>query len=251
MLGNIWKKVTGLWAPAGEISYSRISAYQACPVKYRLIYEEGFRVPPNPFISLGISIHRTLEDFHRRRGGRIEELLESYDSSWKNEGFQSPQQAHDFYEKGRKMLARYFKESIVSKSEVQHVEKDFTFRLGRTCVHGIIDRIDRHPDGTREVIDYKTHAEIWKQDRVDSDLQLSMYALACERSLGFKPDVLSIYFLTHGVKIITTRGPAQLAAAMRTIEETARKIEKRAFTPNTSHCPRCDFRRTCRDSVAK
>ncbi|MHB9156246.1 MAG: RecB family exonuclease, partial [Endomicrobiales bacterium] len=187
MFSRFWQSITGRFAAGAKVSYSRINAYQTCPLKYKLMYLDGLRVPPNPFISLGISIHRTLEDYHRKGGERLEDLFESFDSFWVNEGFQTPQQTHEFYEKGRRMLENYHKDSTHRASEILHLEKEFSCRLGKNRLHGIIDRVDRHPDGTFELIDYKTHAELWKQSRVDSDLQLTLYALACKKVLGFKP----------------------------------------------------------------
>ncbi|MHB9156193.1 MAG: hypothetical protein ACYC5N_11000, partial [Endomicrobiales bacterium] len=56
------------------------------------------------------------------------------------------------------------------------------------------------------------------------------------------------YFLAHGRKMSTQRTPAQLEAAVQTVTDVAEKIAARAFNPNTTHCPRCDFRKMCRAS---
>ena len=228
-----------------EISYTRVNTYKTCPIKYKLVFEDGMRVQPNPSISLGQSMHRTLEDFHARKADGLDELMDSYNQSWVNEGFVSPQQAQEFYEKGNRMLAKYWEEHLNSRTEIMFVEKDFRIPLGRDFLRGIIDRIDRHPDGAYEVIDYKTHAEKWQQDRVDSDLQLSVYALACSRAFGFVPKLLSYYFLAHNCKISTTRSPEQLEETVKVLEDAAAKISRRQYTPNFAHCPKCDFKKSC------
>lgn len=249
MLKGLLEKISSLFKKPGmEISFSRINAYQACPYKYKLIYLEGRKVPPNQFIALGLSIHRTLEDYHARKAGSFEELIDSYNKSWVNEGFSAPQQAYEYFEKGRKILENYYRESLNFKSEILHVEKDFIFPVGNNRIRGIIDRVDRHPDGKYELIDYKTHNDIWKQEKADADLQMSLYALACERVLGFKPDFLSYYFLAFGKKVSTSRSKQQLAAALDTARSVAEKIQKGIYAPNKAFCPRCDFKKTCPQS---
>lgn len=246
MLNELWKKISGFWnKPGVEVSYSRINAFQLCPWKYKLMYRDGNRVPPNPFISLGLSVHRALEDFHRRQGTSLDQLMDSYDAVWVNEGFQSPQQTHDFYEKGRRMLENYHKSSSGVDTQIVHLEKEFSCKLGPHSMRGLIDRIDRLPDGTWEVIDYKTHNEVWKQEKADADLQMSLYAYACEHVLGFKPGLLSYYFLAHGVKVSTKRSPAQISAALAAVNTAAERIQKDDFPPNTAHCPKCDFKKIC------
>ena len=244
MFKALINKFLSLFVKTGmEISYSRINAYQACPYKYKLIYIEGKKVPPNQFTSLGLSIHRALDDYHAKKAGSFEELIDSYNKSWKNEGFSSPQQAYEYFEKGRNILENYFRETLNCKTEIIYLEKDFIFPLGKNKVKGIIDRIDRHPDGTYEVIDYKTHKDMWKQEKADADLQMSLYALACEKVFGFKPDLLSFYFLAAGRKVNTTRTKEQINEAVNTAESVAGKIIQGVFTPDTKFCPKCDFKK--------
>lgn len=234
-----------------ELSYSKISAYHFCPWKYKLLYVDGQRVPPNPYISLGQSIHRTLEEYHKNKGFTLDELLEVYDQMWVNAGFQNPQQTMLFYDKGRQMLERYFEFSQNRKSEIIAVEKEFKFPVGKRILRGIIDRIDRLPDGTYEVIDYKTHAEMWDQSRIDSDLQLTLYSLGCKNALNIQPSQFSYFFLAHNKVVSTQRTEVQEKQALADFDEIAEKIEKKNFTPNTANCVRCDFRNSCKHSIAK
>ena len=207
-------------------------------------------MPPNPFVSLGHSVHRALEDYHLKHGSTFDDMMESLNKEWVNEGFESPSQVQDFYERGQRMLENYWQSNKDIKSEIIHVEKEFRFRLGKNILRGIIDRIDRTEDGKYEVIDYKTHRELWSSSRIENDMQISIYSLACEKALGFKPDILSYYFLSHDKKISVKRPDSRIKEAVRMIEETADLIKKQVFTPNTTGCAKCDFSGSCANSTA-
>ena len=251
MIKNFLEGLSGLFIPGMDISFSRITAYQQCPFKYNLKYRENWKTAPTPFTSLGLSIHRALEEFHSSKSDSFDDLLDCYNKNWKNQGFASAQETQEFFDKGLRMLKNYFDEQMDSKSEILFIEKNFRFRLGRNYIIGIIDRIDKHPDGTHEVIDYKTNLQIWEQEKADTDLQLTLYSLACEKALGFKADILSYYFLAHGKKISAQRTDEQINKAQKLIEEATRKIYREKFEPDTTHCPKCDFRKRCKFSTAK
>ncbi|MFH1368378.1 MAG: PD-(D/E)XK nuclease family protein [Elusimicrobiota bacterium] len=243
---NLLAGLFGLFGGGGtEVSYSKVYAYLTCPMRFKLLYEDGKFVQPTGPISLGHSVHRALQDFHSNKYDGLQDLLECFDKFWVNEGFATPQQALDYYNKGCRMLENYWNAARDMKSEILFVEKNFSFHLGRHSVRGIIDRIDRHPDGTYEVIDYKTHNEIWNKDRIDSDLQLSVYALACKECLGFEPEMLTLYFLAHGQKLVSARSGEQLAAARKTIASVADKIVRKDYTPNLAKCKGCELRNSC------
>ena len=247
----MWDKIKLIWQgffaskPPLELSYTKVSIFRFCPWKYKLIYEDGYRIPPNPYISLGLSVHRALEAFHKDGHKDQEVLFEIYNQVWVNEGFQNPQQAVHFYDKGRKMLERYFEFAQERKSEIFGVEKEFRFTLGRRVVRGIIDRIDRLPDQTYEVIDYKTHAEMWEQTRIDNDLQLTLYTLGCSRALNIQPSHLSYFFLAHNKSVSTQRSREQLDKALFDLEAVAKEIERGKYVPDTSKCVKCDFKLSC------
>ena len=92
---------------------------------------------------------------------------------------------------------------------------------------------------------------MWEQSRIDSDLQLTLYSLGCQNILNAEPAVLSYYFLAHNKVVTTARTQIQKDEALAEMEAVAQKIEKKDFTPDTSKCPRCDFKQSCRYSAAK
>jgi RecB family exonuclease len=253
MLNKIYFQIKKLFEirPPLEMSFSRISAYQFCPWKFKLVYRARMKAPPTPQISLRLTVHRALEEFHKGDGKTLDELLDVYDRVWVNEGFTDPQQTVHYYEKGEKMLNNYFDWFTLRKSQIVAVEEEFRFPVGRRILRGIIDRIDKLPDDTYEVIDYKTHAEMWKQDKIDSDLQITFYAMGCEQIVKAAPAALSYYFLAHNKVVTTTRSQHQIQEAILELEEVAGKIEKDDFTPNIQNCSRCDFKMTCKFSTVK
>ncbi|MBI3292539.1 MAG: PD-(D/E)XK nuclease family protein [Elusimicrobia bacterium] len=246
-----WSRLTQrlrTWWPFArgvELSFSKLKAYQACPWLYKLMYVDGKRPAMTPHIALGLSIHRALEAYHRLEGRTIDDLLEAYDVHWVNEGFESPQQAMDFYDRGLRILQEYYLGSRERQGDIVWLEQRFEFPLGRHRVRGTIDRVDRKPDGTYEVIDYKTHLELWEQAKVDGDLQLTIYAMACRRALGIEPTHLTYYFLSHGERMTTHRTSQQEAAVIALIKDVGNRVTRQEFSPNLKHCPRCDLRTVC------
>ncbi|MDR3195369.1 MAG: PD-(D/E)XK nuclease family protein [Endomicrobium sp.] len=229
-----------------KISYSRVNAYLFCPYKYKLVYLDNFHVPVNSDITFGHIIHKTLEQFHGGRDWSRDVLFEFYDKSWKNDGFKDPQQIFEYYRRGNQILENYYASFCETKSEVLYVEKSFDANIGKYKFVGIIDRIDKHTDGTYEIMDYKTHAQIWKQERVDKDLQLTFYAYACKNVLGFNPDKISVYFLSDNKKICTKRTQDDINNAINTAMDIAEKIGAENFDPDLSKCSVCDFRLKCK-----
>jgi RecB family exonuclease len=203
----------------------------------------------NADIAFGHSIHKTLEKFHSAQSGDLEELMLCYDDSWRNEGFKDAAQCFQYYLRGKKILENYFETFLQSKAKVLYTEKTFDANIGKYRFIGIIDRIDKYPDGSYEIIDYKTHVKIWTKEKVDSDLQLSFYAYACKNVLGLTPDKISVYFISSNQKIYTKRSAEQIRQAIDLALETAEKISAEDFTPLCAQCQFCDFKTLCRHSI--
>ncbi|MDR1474813.1 MAG: PD-(D/E)XK nuclease family protein [Endomicrobium sp.] len=228
-----------------KISYSRINTYLFCPYKYKLVYLDNLHIPVNPSITFGHILHKTLEQFHAKKDQSKDALFECYDKSWKNDGFNDPQQIFEYYQRGIKIFENYYISFCQAKPEVLYVEKSFDTNIGKYKFVGIIDRIDRHTEGTYEVIDYKTHARVWQQERIDKDLQLSFYAYACKNIFGFNPDKISVYFLSDNRKVYTKRTKEDINNAIDIALDVAEKIAIENFDPDLSKCSICDFRFKC------
>jgi RecB family exonuclease len=211
----------------------------------------NFYIPLTADISFGQTIHKTLEKYHSESGKTFEALLESYDDCWQNDGFLSPRQSFEYYIRGKKLLENYFSSFEKNPVKILYTEKSFDANIGKYKFVGIIDRIDETPEGLKEVTDYKTHINVWDQERVDKDLQLSLYAYACKNVFGFNPDIISAYFVSANKKIYTKRTHAQIEDAVNLCLDTAEKITAENFEPDVSKCSFCDFKHKCKFSTHK
>jgi RecB family exonuclease len=114
-------------------------------------------------------------------------------------------------------------------------------------ITGRLDRVERRSTGLW-ILDFKTGARR-SQTEVDSDLQLSLYALACREAYGEFPMGLSLLFLGEEAcsEVTTTRTEGQIRDALLQVRALAERIGGGDFhpTPSVPVCSRCPYRGIC------
>ena len=234
-----------------EISFTRLRVYLECPWKYKLQFLDGRRIPLTPASSLGLSLHRALEAFHRKDAGSLEDLLDCYDDRWLGSGYPDDETKERWYQKGQRILEGYHEREPDRRTEIVGVEREFVYPLGDHTVRGMIDRLDRHPDGRHEVIDYKTHLDFETEAQLADDLQLRFYGLGVREALGVTPALLSVDYVAVGRRVSVPYDASKEAALKALIVKTADAIDAGAFEADTAYCPKCAYRETCPFSAAK
>jgi len=113
-----------------------------------------------------------------------------------------------------------------------------------------VDRIDRLPDGSIEVIDYKT-GRAKTRAFVDQSLQLSIYGLACRDALDLgTPSRLTLYFTEAALRLSTTRSDEQLDAARDEILARVGAMRDGDFPARPGDaCRWCDYAKMCPERV--
>ncbi|HUT85466.1 MAG TPA: PD-(D/E)XK nuclease family protein [Elusimicrobiales bacterium] len=233
-----------------ELNYSKVKTYSDCPILYKYKYVEYKRAPLIPEASLGISLHRALERYHKVGKKSLEALIDAYIDSWVTAGFHNAHQEVEFFGKGRKMLEHFWDYDKNCKNEIMYAEKRIKFTSGKWTIKGLIDRVDKHPDGSFEVIDYKSGFEIKTEKDVSKDFQLGIYALGLKKDFGIKVKSLSIYLLAYDKKITVPYDDSKESEILKKLTDTGEEMLKEDYKPNTQHCKICIFKKTCPFSIA-
>lgn len=169
-----------------EISPTKIRIFLTCPLMYKLTYVTKvgrFYYAPNVGDSFGGSLHRAIHDFHSAGGHEThtpEQLAERLHSTWTSIGYSSQQEEKEHLELGVRLLQEYYANSQTGATTI-FTEKQLKEDMGEFYLVGRIDRLDEHPDGKLEIIDYKSGRMSVSEQEVADDLAMSIYQLLVKR----------------------------------------------------------------------
>ncbi len=256
-----------------SFSHSQFRTYLECPLRYA--FERVYLIPVpeeerKGYLSFGTMVHAAFEAFSRARREALAaglpvpgmpELQACFDAVWEPERFADLTLAQTYQDRSRPILRAFYERELRRLSEALLFEVPFVLPVeagdGEAPVHlrGVIDRIDRHPDGSLELIDYKTGRARTQAD-VDGDEQLTTYALAMRAGTVRDPVSgeplpaprrLTLYFTEADLALSTTRTDAQLDEMANRLVAVARRVRSGDFaaTPSRATCGRCDYRRLC------
>ncbi|MGH2829946.1 MAG: RecB family exonuclease [Actinomycetota bacterium] len=235
--------------PSRRLSYSSLSTYERCGLQYKFQYLDRLPGKPSPILSFGNSLHEALRRWYNQPvpvAPPLEELLAHLDDAWDSTPFRHTAEERTFRNHARQVLTDYHGRHAGEFRIPVALEQRFEIDLGGVRVTGVLDRMDRHPDGAYEIIDYKTNRRLPPLERVQKDLQLSIYYMAAWEVWGIRPERLTLYFLLPGQPMTTTRTIEDAAATKERILRVAEQIAAGGFEPNESAlCGWCDYRALC------
>jgi DNA helicase-2/ATP-dependent DNA helicase PcrA len=235
--------VTGLSASAIEI-------YEMCPLRFKLEREWNLPREVSAALHYGAAMHgvlRTFYDAHRyQRIISDDELLEQFRSDLAARGIADRYQYDLYLRQGIEQLRQFFECARNEKlPDVIETERRFDLQVGTAKLAGRVDRIDSTGPNTVAVVDYKT-GKPKTQDDADESLQLSLYAIAAQETLGKRADRLIFHNLENNTTISTTRNDAELEEAKHRVQKVAAAIAGGEFPPNPKyHCGFCPYRNLC------
>jgi DNA helicase-2/ATP-dependent DNA helicase PcrA len=228
------------------LSASDIDTYRICPLKYK--FARVFRIPQEPTIHqrFGIVLHQVLERFHSSGGGPMSSLMELFEASWRRSGFGESDDEKQFRERALGALERYWRQDQESDARPVWFERSFAFRLGPHLLRGRVDRVDRRPDGSYELIDYKT-GKAKTADELREDVQLSLYQMGARESWRLETSAQSYFYVLTGEKVPVAHSDEELERVKTTVAGIAGGILKQDFEPKPSPdvCRLCDYRIIC------
>ena len=260
---DVAKKLTG----RPYISWSAISTFRTCPLKYKFRYIDGL---PEESVSsalvFGTGIHSAVEQhFQSILSGEekpdVERLMFAYRSAWLLHDpdaiqFGSTETRASLDALASKMLTAFLSSPAASvQGRVLGVEEEIRGMLveGVPDLYGRVDLLTEDSDSL-VITDIKTSRGKWSAEQVeDSGEQLLLYShLASEISPGKKITTRFLVLTKTKEPVIEEHvrevEPTAVKRTLAGVERVWRAIEAGQFypAPSTLGCAGCGYRAACR-----
>lgn len=243
---------------ARHLSVSQLKMYLRCPLQYKFRYLDGLIIPPRSELTLGKSIHGTLEENYRQKIKTeidlpLEYITDLFSDTWDKAVvdtiFDEDEKPGKVKDDGIALLKSYHK-IVAPKVQPVEVESEFNLPIEDEdyTLKGYIDLIDKND----LIIDHKTTKRSMRQDVIDSDLQLTAYSLAYrkvtgEKEKGLRFDVMVRTKVPKIQQIPTTRSEEDIRRFLKRLVYVNKAIESGIFYPNENFmCSRCGYRALCK-----
>ncbi|OGR62414.1 MAG: hypothetical protein A2X31_01760 [Elusimicrobia bacterium GWB2_63_22] len=177
-------------------SYSKMSLYEECPLKYKFKYIDKIKEEPKFYFAFGSAIHAALEFLYSVRNPpfpTIEEVCEDFRREWNlksylEKGYRTQQRSDDDYQKGLLMLKAYYEHNRARFAPPFLVEYATDVEVDGLLVRTISDRIEHLGGGEITIIDYKTGKDVKREPA-----QLYMYQKITEMDPRLREKIAETY----------------------------------------------------------
>lgn len=184
--------------------YSELSTYINCPVKYDFIYKEGLKEDATLDLVFGTCMHTALECSFE--GLDAKEVFENEFLKYQDKELKRYTYSFDsLLSIGPKFLDN-FESRHRKKFELLACEKSFRTSILDIEFTGTIDCI-AYIDGVPTVVDFKTSDKAYKKDKIDSNLQMYLYAKAASEifSIEIKQIMYLVFIKSEAPRIQTLK----------------------------------------------
>lgn len=240
-----------------SLSPTRILSYLECAVKYKYIYLDKigrFYFKAKPQLSFGSSLHHVLQTFHEQGASHTpEEMVSNLETQWISAGYASKEEEAQHRETGERIVQAYHsahQERIIAQVETIATEKTIACDLGAFKLSGRVDRIDKHTDGTLEIIDYKSGRWEVSEEQVYNDFAMRCYQLILSDLYPDAPIKATIYCLRSGISATASLCSEERALFREEVTALGEEIldgDYAELTPEPIEvCPNCEFLRLCK-----
>ncbi|MFN7016091.1 MAG: RecB family exonuclease [Fimbriimonadales bacterium] len=238
-------------------SPTKITTYLTCRIKYHWAYMTPYgrwMRRPNPAFAFGANLHRALEYFHNAGGAAKlspDEFRHALERLWSHAGFETHEQSEAYKQTGLQLAQQYYQTQAQQPPEAVVLFTERTLRrdMGRYVLVGRIDRVDEHPDGTLEIIDYKSGRTQVNEAQVRNDLALHCYALLLQERYPNRPLRIALYALRANKKVAVPVAAETLAEFRELLDSLVAQIldeDWEVLNPKwLPECPDCEFLELC------
>jgi putative RecB family exonuclease len=244
-----------------SLSPSKVSSFKDCALAFRFSAIDKLPEAPSVPAVKGTAVHRALElllggepgSRTRERGSEClrQALAEIREEPEWGELALEASEAEAFDRDASVMLERYFAIEDPRRVEPLGLELALESEIGGVTVRGIIDRLERDPDGRLVVTDYKTGRTPGRAQEQSRLGGVHFYAYLCHRHYGELPARVQLMYLGSEPQIISTEPTEQSIRGLETKvgaiwSAVERACERDDFRPKTSAlCNWCSFQQYC------
>ena len=245
-----------------SLSPSRLADFQSCPRKYQHASIERLPQPASYASAKGRFVHYVFEQlFLLEPAERTIERARSFvEPATKFILTEDVRREIDLDEttmarllsETEAILVSYFEMEDPSTVTSEGVELRIGVDVAGAPLFGILDRLDRAPDGSLTIVDYKTGGLPNRNYDSKTFANAELYAALCEAQLGERPTTIRLMYVAHGQSIernvtdVVTKARANAAAGAWTKINRYYADGDFPATPSSSACRFCSFKDLCR-----
>ena len=207
------------------------------------------------YYSFGSSLHRALQRFHDSGDTGVTDAqtaIAALEETWIDAGYRSPQEMQEALGDGKRLLEKYVIEADknIGEAEVLFVEKRLRLDMGDFVIQGIVDRLDKLPDGRLRVVDYKSGRQSVSSEEIVNDIAMCTYQLmASELFPEYTSVEMSIIALRTLDQAFAEMDPSELTQFKQDILTLGTEIINRDYETMEpvpkELCHDCDFLKLC------
>ena len=243
-----------------SLSPSRIQSFTNCPLAFRFSSVEKLPDPPTIHTTKGTVVHRTLEKLIQLPADdRTQDAAHDLHHDTKAEYEEHPDllslqlseiETEKFWKDALALVRNYFTmedpRHIVSEGLELHLEAS----MGEFRLRGIVDRLERLPDGSLVITDYKTGRSPRDNQTKERMTQMMLYAWLCRETFGTKPAALRLMYVKDAKTITVEPTDQQISFQEKRTTAVWKAIANSCttgrFTPQKSAlCNFCAFKNWC------
>lgn len=237
------------YEPRKRLSYSQLAYFLQCPIRFKYFVIDEIEPPIPLYLYFGTSVHRALELIHNKilEGKTIgEENVEEFVERTWIPSIRIDEEKEKFYKDAAfRQISTYIRNHNFTFNDLLRTEEAFSLDLEDVVISGKIDLIRVINGQYKEIVDFKT-SESKTSPRDQTNLQMNLYAIGAEHSLGLKIGKCSVHFLANNI-VETMEWKKELKSQAKSyLADLINKIKKEEFRPRIEYCPFCDeFKNIC------
>lgn len=241
-------------------SYSALSSYLECPVKYKMNYYFKVKQEKNLSLLIGSIYHEIVRNFFEKNKeelswASLEKEISDVFALEKFKSFEFSYLKKEVFEKAVEDFKNYYEGYVNGNVLNVSSERAFDFDIAGSRVKGRIDQINYISEDVVELIDFKSGKKNSAALSEDNEIQLRLYRMAVDLSPGLndlkgKEYVMKYIFLgdIKNREFSLGKNFYDFRQFYDFIKNTIKEIKKEKFDlgpKNTFTCKNCEYRNIC------